>query len=118
MNYVTDGGSLHFENRYNILNRTFHKTDFGVRAAWIFPATSRGKGPMHRLGTALKSTATRVLTHHGPKEALKNAKEFYNFSIMQQQSSKPHIDTLYAESEEIVRLHQEKSMKRRENSNR
>ena len=112
INYVTDGRPSHFKNRYNILNLTYHEIDFGVRAIWACSATSHGKGPMDGLGTATKSTATRYLMRHGPEEAFKNAKEFYDFSIKRQQSSKSPIYVLYAESKEIERLHQEKNIKR------
>ena len=112
INYVTDGGPSHFKNRYNMLNLTFHEMDFGVRAVWSFSATSHGKGPVNGLGAAIKSTATRYLMRHGPEEAFKNAKEFYNFSVKHQQSSKSRIEVLYAESKEIKRLHQENNMKR------
>ncbi|CAF4037043.1 unnamed protein product [Rotaria sp. Silwood1] len=117
INYVTDGGPSHLKNRYNILNLTFHEMDFGVRAMWSFTATSRGKGSVDGLGAAIKSTATIYLMRHGPEEAFKNANEFYNFSVKQQQSSKSRIVVLYAESKEIERLHQEKNMKRWENIN-
>ena len=92
INYPTDGGPSHFKNRYNMLILTFHKTDFGVRAVWSFSAISHGKGPVEGLGATIKSTAARYLMRHGPGEAFKNGKEFYNFSVKHQQSSKSSIE--------------------------
>ncbi len=115
INYVTDGGPSHFKNRYNILNLSFHEMDFGVPAVWTFTATSHGKGPVDGLGAAVKSTATRYLMRHGPEEAFKSAKEFYEFSKQRQQSSLSPIEFLYAESNEITRLHAERNVNRWKN---
>jgi hypothetical protein len=115
INYVTDGGPSHFKNRYNILNLSFHEMDFGVPAVWTFTATSHGKGPVDGLGAAVKSTATRYLMRHGPEEAFKSAKEFYEFSKQRQQSSLSPIELLYAESNEITRLHAERNVNRWKN---
>lgn len=116
INYVTDGGPSHFKNRYNILNLTFYETDFGISAVWSFSATSHGKGPVDGLGAAIKSTATRYLMRQGPEEAFKTAKEFYNFSVKQQNSSNSSIEVLYAESKDVEELHQENNIKRWEKS--
>ncbi len=115
INYVTDGGPSHFKNRYNILNLSFHEMDFGVPAVWTFTATSHGKGPVDGLGAAVKSTATRYLMRHGPEEAFKSAKEFYEFSKQRQQSSLSPIELLYAESNEITQLHAERNVNRWKN---
>ena len=112
INYVTDGGPSHFKNRYNILNLSFHKIDFGVRAIWTFTATSHGKGPMVGLSAAVKSTATRYLMRHGPEEAFKSAKQFYEFSKQRHESSQFPIQLLYTESKEVVHLHEQRNTKR------
>ena len=67
INYVTDGGPSHFRNQYNILNLTFHETDFGVRAIWTFSATSYGKGLMDGLGEALLLDILCIIDRHAPK---------------------------------------------------
>jgi hypothetical protein len=41
--YVSDGASMHFKNKYNLLNLSFHQTDFNLQAEWVFSATSHGK---------------------------------------------------------------------------
>lgn len=41
--YASDGAAMHFKNKFNILNLTFHEIDFGIPAEWIFTATSHGK---------------------------------------------------------------------------
>ena len=61
VNYVTDGKPSHFKNPYNILNLSFHETDFGIRTIWTLTTTSHGKGSVDGLGAAVKSTATRYL---------------------------------------------------------
>ena len=103
INYVTDGGPSHFKNRYNILNLSFHEIGFGVRAIWTFTATSHGKGPMDGLSAAIKSTATRYLMRHGPEEAFKSAKQFYEFSKKRHEPSQFPIHLLFTESKEIVK---------------
>ena len=112
INYVTNGGPSHFKNRYNILNLSFHEIDFGVRAIWTFTATSHDKGPMDGLGAAVKSTATRYLMRHGPEEAFKSAKQFYEFSKKCHESSQFPIQLLYTESKEVVHPHEQRNMKR------
>ncbi len=112
INYVTDGGPAHFKNRYNILNLSFHQIDFGVRAVCTFSATAHGKGPVDGLGAAIKSTATRYLMRHGPEEAFKSAKEFCDFSKRRQELSKSAIEILYAESKEVLQLHEERNVNR------
>jgi hypothetical protein len=112
INYVTDGGPSHFKNRQNILNLTFHEVDFGVPAVWSFSATSHGKGPVDGLGAALKSTATRYLLRHGPTEAFKSPKEFYEFSKQRQVSTGNPIELLYVTSDEILALHRAKNAQR------
>ncbi len=112
INYVTDGGPAHFKNRYNILNLSFHQIDFGVRTVWTFSATAHGKGSVDGLGAAIKSTGTRYLMRHGPEEAFKTAKEFYDFSKSRQELSKFAIEILYAESKEVLQLHKERNVNR------
>ena len=41
--YVSDGASMHFKNKYNMMNLSFHKTDFLLEAEWLCTATSHGK---------------------------------------------------------------------------
>ena len=96
----------------NILNLTFHDVDFGVVAVWSFSATSHGKGPVDGLGAALNSIATRYLLRHGPTEAFKSAKEFYEFSQQRQVSSGNPIELLYVTSDEILALHRAKNAQR------
>jgi hypothetical protein len=88
-----------------------------VRATWTFTATFHGKGPVDTVGAAVKSTATRYLMRHGPEEAFKSAKEFYEFSKERHESSQSLFELFYVESDEIVRLHQERSVNRWKNIN-
>lgn len=95
----------------------FIEMDFGINAIWTFSSSSHGKGPVDALGGTVKSTATRYLMRHGPEEAFKSPKEFYEFSKQRQESSRSPIELFYAESNEIVELHEEKNMNRWENVN-
>ena len=95
--YVTDGGPAHFKNRYNILNLSFHQTDFCIRAIWSCSATLHRKGPVDGSGATIKSTTTRYLMCHEPEEAFESAKEFYEFSKHRQELSKAPIELFYAE---------------------
>ena len=67
---------------------------------------------MDGLGAAVKSTATRYLMRHGPEEAFKSAKQFYEFSKKRHASSQFSIQLLYTESKEVVHLHEQRNMKR------
>ena len=112
INYVTDGGPAHFKNRYNILNLSFHQTDFGIRAIWTFSATSHGKGPVDGLGAAIKSTATRYLMRHESEEAFKSVKVLFKFSKHTQELSTSAIELFYAESKEVLQIHEERNVNR------
>ena len=79
---------------------------------WTFTATSHSKGPMDGLSAAVKSTATRYLMRHGPEEAFKSAKQFYNFSKKRHEFSQFPIQLLYTEPKEVVHLHEQRHMKR------
>ena len=41
--YVSDGAAMHFKNKYNMVNLSFHKSDFGLEAEWLCTATAHGK---------------------------------------------------------------------------
>lgn len=41
--YVSDGAAMHFKNKYNLTNLSFHKLDFDLEAEWVFSATGHGK---------------------------------------------------------------------------
>ena len=67
---------------------------------------------MDGLSAAVKSTATRYLMRHGPEEAFKSAKQFYEFSKKCHESSQFPIQLLYTESKEAVHLHEQRNTKR------
>ena len=41
--YIWNGADMHFKNKYNVTNLSFHKIDFDLLAEWIFTATDHGK---------------------------------------------------------------------------
>lgn len=79
INYVSDGATGHFKNKYNICNLAYHFADFGIHASWTFSASGHGKGPCDGLGAVVKSTATRYLLKGGPQVSFSTHMDFYKW---------------------------------------
>ncbi|CAF4173888.1 unnamed protein product [Rotaria magnacalcarata] len=79
-NYVSDGASAHFKNSKNMLNLTYHESDFGLKASWTFSSTSHGKGPVDGIGAAVKSRATRYLLSGTIHNAFLSSEEFFEYT--------------------------------------
>jgi hypothetical protein len=77
---VSDGASSHFKNSKNMLNLTYHESDFGMPAVWTFSATSHGKGPVDGVGAALKSRAIRHLLGGTAERAFLSPEDFFQFT--------------------------------------
>jgi molybdopterin-guanine dinucleotide biosynthesis protein A len=77
---VSDGASAHFKNNKNMINLTYHQSEFGLPAAWTFSATSHGKGPVDGIGAAIKSRATRYTLKTTTESALLTPEELYRFA--------------------------------------
>lgn len=112
INYVTDGAAAHFKNNKNMLNLTFHQSDFHLPASWTFSATSHGKGPVDGIGAAIKSRATRHLLTLNKERAFLTPWEFYEFvdratdhqkMIGDLEPNRP-IDVFYATSHDVEML--------------
>ena len=41
--YVSNGAAMHFQNKYNLANLSFHKKDFNIEAEWLFTDSGDGK---------------------------------------------------------------------------
>merc|ERR1712107_222588 len=54
---ITDGSGQQFKNRFQFMNLSCHKEDFGSYASWIFTATAHGKNECDGLGGSLKRLA-------------------------------------------------------------
>ena len=52
--YFSDGCAAQYKNYKNLLNLSYHKSDFGLDAAWSFFATSHGKSPCDGIGGVVK----------------------------------------------------------------
>ena len=52
--YFSDGCAAQYKNYKNLLNLSYHKSDFGLDAAWSFFATSHGKSPCNGIGGVVK----------------------------------------------------------------
>ena len=67
---------------------------------------------MDGLSAAIKFTATGYLMRYGQEEAFESAKQFYEFAKKRHESSQSPIQLSYTESEEVVHLHEQRNMKR------
>ena len=79
LNYVSDGAGQHFKNNKNILNLTYHHTDFGVSAAWTFCATAHGKSAVDGIGAAIKHRATKRVLSGKPTDAILTPEDLFKF---------------------------------------
>ncbi|CAF1540342.1 unnamed protein product [Adineta ricciae] len=79
VNYVSDGATGHFKNRYNMHNLAHHYQDFHLVASWTFSSTGHGKGPCDGLGAVIKFTATHYLLRGGPQVSFASPEDFYNW---------------------------------------
>ena len=52
--YFSDGCAAQYKNFKNLLNLSFHRSDFGLEACWSFFATSHGKSPCDGIGGVVK----------------------------------------------------------------
>ncbi|CAF4812779.1 unnamed protein product [Rotaria sp. Silwood2] len=77
INYVSDGASTHFKNKYNIHNLAHHHQDFQIEASWSFSSSGHGKGPCDGLGAVVKTTATQQLLKGRPNASFSTPKQFF-----------------------------------------
>ena len=52
--YLSDGCAAQYKNFKNLLNLSFHQSDFGLEACWYFFATSLGKSSCDGIGIVVK----------------------------------------------------------------
>ena len=96
LNYVSDGATQHFKNNKNILNLTYHQTDFGIPAVWSFSATAHGKSAVDGIGAAVKHRATKRVLNGNTADAILTPQELFRFA--QQDIS---INVFYLSKERI-----------------
>ena len=96
LNYVSDGAPQHFKNNKNILNLTYHQTDFGIPAAWSFSSTAHGKSAVDGIGAAVKCRATKRVLSGNAADAILTPKELFRFA--QQDTS---LNVFYLSKERI-----------------
>lgn len=80
LNYVSDGAPQHFKNNKNILNLTYHRTDFGIPAVWSFSSTAHGKSAVDGIGAAVKHRATRRVLSGKTSDAILTPQELFRFA--------------------------------------
>jgi hypothetical protein len=75
----SDGAPQHFRNHKNILNLTYHETDFGIPASWSFNATVHGKGAVGGIGAAVKSRGAKKVLSGIAVDAILTLEDLYKF---------------------------------------
>ena len=80
INYVSEGAPQHFKNNKNILNLTYHSTDFGIPASWTFRATTHGKSVVDGIGAAVKHRATREVLYGNSSCVILTPEALYMFA--------------------------------------
>ena len=96
--YFSDGCAGQYKNFKNLLNLTYHLTDFGLSANWNFFTTSHGKSACDGIGGAIK----RKLVHRSLAQPYQNqiltAKDAYCFCKL----SMPSINFHFLPKENLV----------------
>ncbi|CAF1539642.1 unnamed protein product [Rotaria magnacalcarata] len=80
LNYVSDGAPQHFKNNKNILNLSYHYTDFGLPASWTFCATAHGKSAVDGIGAAIKHRANRHTLGNNSSSVILTPEDLYKFA--------------------------------------
>lgn len=80
VNYVSDGATQHFKNRFQMCNLMHHKKDFGVDIDWHFFAIAHGKGSCDGVGAIVKKEATRVSLQASVNEAILNVEVLFSWA--------------------------------------
>ena len=76
-NYVTDGPSSQYRNRFQAFIVSIHKEAFGITCSWHFFETGHGKCVCDGVGGVMKRTADQA-TKHG--EMITNGAEFFSWA--------------------------------------
>ena len=79
LNYVSDDAPQHFKNNKNILNLTYHYTDFGISASWTFCTTAHGKSALDGIGTTIKHRANRQTLSSNSSWVILTPEDLYKF---------------------------------------
>ena len=77
--YFSDGAPQQYKNNKNVLNLSYHKTDFGVDAEWHYYATAHGKGPCDGLGAVVKRAAVRASLQSVNNTEILTSKDLFNW---------------------------------------
>ena len=77
--YFTDGCAGQYKNRFNFINLSFHKDDFGVTAEWNFFATSHGKNACDGIGGTLKRCVAKASLQRVINDQITTPMDFFNY---------------------------------------
>lgn len=101
--YFPDGAGAQYKNVYNLINLSYHKEEFGIKAEWHFFATSHGKGACDGIGGTVKRHAYRSSLQHvnitSPKLMYEWAKTFFKnikFDFCSNEEHNMHEEVLKA----------------------
>ena len=79
--YFTDGCAGQYKNCKNFLNLVHHDGDFGLKAKWIFFATSHGKQPCDGIGGFVKRLTAKASLHRNLQNQILTAKDIFKFYV-------------------------------------
>lgn len=77
--YNSDGCAAQYKNCKNFLNLCHHQSDFGIRAAWSFFATSHGKSACDGIGGTVKRLTARASLQRPYNDQITSPVQMYEF---------------------------------------
>lgn len=75
--YFSNGAALQYKNKYNFVNSALHQKDFGIKAEWVFFATSHGKGACDGIGRTVKRHAYQISLQRNSGRRITTAKDLF-----------------------------------------
>lgn len=80
--YVTDGCAAQYKCCTSFLNLCQHEKMFGLKAEWLFFATSHGKSPCDGIGGLVKRETYKESLRRPYENQILNALQVFNFCIL------------------------------------
>lgn len=99
--YFSDGAASQYKNYKNLVNLSYHESDFGVKAEWHFFATSHGKSPCDGIGGTVKRLVARASLQATDNNHILTPHQMYEWA----NGNIENVKFLYVSTEDI-RLHE------------